>query len=79
MKIELDLPVPEGWRFVGYQVPDKGQGCIGVDGTFFIKNDYPETWFYLTFERIEPEILRARGTESEPKPVPCLGGRSDEL
>ena len=57
MKIELDLPqVPEGWRFVGYQVPDYKQGIIGTTGEFEVVNYNTCEEHYLTFERIEPEI-----------------------
>ena len=56
MKIELDLPqVPEGWRFVGYQVPKKGQAVATHCGQFEkLLNDWDSTRA-LTFERIEPE------------------------
>lgn len=56
MKIELELPVPEGWRFLGYKRP--------LDNEFFwhptLNAMCPVKDFMtaheLTFERIEPEI-----------------------
>ena len=56
MKIELDLPVPDGWRFVGYQLPKEGQGFIRMlDKAFMIaKHDFFDGENRLTFERIEP-------------------------
>lgn len=55
MKIELDLPVPEGWRFVGYQLPKKGQGYMASANSDFkiaLEDFYSSSCF--TFERIEP-------------------------
>ena len=60
MKIELDLPqVPEGWRCIGYSVPEEGQGMITGRGDFVIcnrENNSTYKTYFLTFERIEPEI-----------------------
>lgn len=52
MKIELDLPVPEGWRCIGYQVPKEGQGYITSVGFIIAESD--RILPHITFERIEP-------------------------
>jgi len=54
MKIELDLPVPEGWRFVGMIATQKGQMYINNIGEQVIcSSNFVEDQKYLTFERIE--------------------------
>jgi hypothetical protein len=50
MKIELDLPVPEGWRFVGIQPTKKGQGgCMSELNAFIDK-------YILELEQIRDEV-----------------------
>jgi hypothetical protein len=55
MKIELDLPVPEGWRFVGYQLPKKGEGYMSsIYSNFNVASEDFYNSRCFTFERIEP-------------------------
>jgi hypothetical protein len=57
MKIELDLPqVPEGYKFVGWNMPQAGQFYLSDDKFFTECKKDVLPYYYLTFERIEPEI-----------------------
>ena len=58
MKIELDLPqVPEGFKFIGFRPPKKGQYFLVMDSGNLHKSEIDESKYdpsCLTFERIEP-------------------------